>query len=227
MTNTDTASPLVHLVDDDDGVRAGLALLLASVGLRSRGWADPQAFLDGFDREALGAIVLDVRMPGLSGLGVLDRLHAQGVDLPVLLLTGHATVEMCRRAFKAGAAEFLEKPVHDEVLIEALQNAVRQHVKSRQRNQADRHAVARYAQLTERECEVLGLIVEGLTNKEIGRALTLSPRTVESHRARVFAKLEVASLAHLIRQYAALVDRDVGDGGGLDAPAALAVPNKA
>ena len=104
---------------------------------------------------------------------------------------------------------------------------MRQHVKSRQRNQADRHAVARYAQLTERECEVLGLIVEGLTNKEIGRALTLSPRTVESHRARVFAKLEVASLAHLIRQYAALVDRDVGDGGGLDAPAALAVPNKA
>ncbi len=120
MTNTDTASPLVHLVDDDDGVRAGLALLLASVGLRSRGWADPQAFLDGFDREALGAIVLDVRMPGLSGLGVLDRLHAQGVDLPVLLLTGHATVEMCRRAFKAGAIEFLEKPVDDERLIEAV-----------------------------------------------------------------------------------------------------------
>ena len=227
---TDSAnslSPLIHLVDDDAAVREGLALLISTVGLRVQTWADPQSFMAGFDRASIGAIVLDVRMPGISGLTVLEQLLAQGVDQPVILLTGHGTVEMCRRAFKAGAAEFLEKPVDDEALIEALQNAVRQHVKSRQRNQADRHAVARYAQLTERECEVLGLIVEGLTNKEIGRALTLSPRTVESHRARVFAKLEVASLAHLIRQYAALVDRDVGDGGGLDAPAALAVPNKA
>ena len=227
---TDSApslSPLLHLVDDDAAVREGLALLISTVGLRVQTWADPQSFMAGFDRASIGAIVLDVRMPGISGLTVLEQLLAQGVDQPVILLTGHGTVEMCRRACEAGAAEVLEKPVEDEALIEALQNAVRQHVKSRQRNQADRHAVARYAQLTERECEVLGLIVEGLTNKEIGRALTLSPRTVESHRARVFAKLEVASLAHLIRQYAALVDRDVGDGGGLDAPAALAVPNKA
>ena len=225
--STPSLSPLIHLVDDDAAVREGLALLISTVGLRVQTWADPQSFMTGFDRASIGAIVLDVRMPGISGLTVLEQLLAQGVDQPVILLTGHGTVEMCRRAFKTGAAEFLEKPVDDEALIEALQNAVRQHVKSRQRNQADRHAVARYAQLTERECEVLGLIVEGLTNKEIGRALTLSPRTVESHRARVFAKLEVASLAHLIRQYAALVDRDVGDGGGLDAPAALAVPNKA
>ena len=225
--STPSLSPLIHLVDDDAAVREGLALLISTVGLRVQAWADPQSFMAGFYRASIGAIVLDVRMPGISGLTVLEQLLAQGVDQPVILLTGHGTVEMCRRAFKTGAAEFLEKPVDDEALIEALQNAVRQHVKSRQRNQADRHAVARYAQLTERECEVLGLIVEGLTNKEIGRALTLSPRTVESHRARVFAKLEVASLAHLIRQYAALVDRDVGDGGGLDAPAALAVPNKA
>ena len=224
---TDTLSPLIHLIDDDEAVRSSLALLIGTVGLRVQTWADPLVFLAQFERQSIGAIVLDVRMPGTSGLTVLDTLVAQGVDQPVIMLTGHGTVEMCRRAFKTGAAEFLEKPVDDEALIEALQNAVRQHVKSRQRNQADRHAVARYAQLTERECEVLGLIVEGLTNKEIGRALTLSPRTVESHRARVFAKLEVASLAHLIRQYAALVDRDVGDGGGLDAPAALAVPNKA
>jgi FixJ family two-component response regulator len=201
-------SPLIHLIDDDQAVRDSLALLIATVGLRVHAWAEPQAFLDGFEREAIGAIVLDVRMPGISGLSVLDTLVAQGVDQPVVMLTGHGTVEMCRRAFKAGAAEFLEKPVDDERLIEALQQAVRQHVKSRQRQQADRTARERYAQLSEREREVLGLIIEGLTNKEIGRALELSPRTVETHRANLFGKLGAESLAQLIRRYAALVEGD-------------------
>ena len=201
-------SPLVHLVDDDDAVRHGLSLLIGSVGLRVQAWADPQAFLAGFDRRAIGAIVLDVRMPGVGGLAVLDRLVADGVDLPVVMLTGHGTVEMCRRAFKAGAAEFLEKPVDDEQLIEALQHAVRAHVRSRERRAADGAAAERYAQLSPREREVLALIVEGLTNKEIGRALALSPRTVEAHRAHLFDKLGAGSLALLIRQYAALVERD-------------------
>ena len=201
-------SPLIQLIDDDDAVRSSLALLINTVGLRVQSWADPVAFLQGFDRESIGAIVLDVRMPGLSGLSVLERLIAQGVDQPVIMLTGHGTVEMCRRAFKAGAAEFLEKPVDDEALIEALQHSVRQHVRSRQRHQADRAARERYAQLSEREREVLGLIVEGLTNKEIGRALDLSPRTVETHRAHLFAKLEAGSLAQLIRSYASLVEQE-------------------
>jgi RNA polymerase sigma factor (sigma-70 family) len=197
-------SPLIHLIDDDDAVRAGLALLIGTVGLRVQAWADPQEFMRSFDRQGIGAIVLDVRMPGISGLTVLDQLVAQGVDQPVIMLTGHGTVELCRRAFKSGATEFLEKPVDDEVLLEALQNAVRLHVRSRERHQANREARAHYAQLSEREREVLGLIVEGLTNKEIGRALGLSPRTVETHRANLFAKLQVESLAHLIRHYAAL-----------------------
>ena len=199
-------SPTIHLIDDDAAVRDSLALLIGTVGLRVTTWADPQAFLQGFDREGIGAIVLDVRMPSISGLAVLDNLVAQGVDQPVIMLTGHGTVEMCRRAFKSGAAEFLEKPVNDELLIEALQAAVRQHVRTRERHQADRAARERYAQLSEREREVLGLIVAGLTNKEIGRALELSPRTVETHRANLFAKLQAESLAQLIRQYAALVD---------------------
>ncbi|UUZ77570.1 response regulator [Polaromonas sp. P1(28)-13] len=199
-------SPLIHLIDDDEAVRSSLALLIGTVGLRVQSWADPQSFINEFDRQTIGAIVLDVRMPGISGLSVLDTLKAQGVDQPIIMLTGHGTVEMCRRAFKSGAAEFLEKPVNDEQLLEALQNAVRQHVKSRERNKADRQAQERYAQLSEREREVLGLIVAGLTNKEIGRALDVSPRTVETHRANLFAKLEAESLAQLIRQYAALVD---------------------
>ncbi len=201
-----TLSPLIHLIDDDAAVRDGLSLLISTVGLRVQPWADPQAFMTGFDRDTIGAIVLDVRMPGISGLTVLESLVAQGVDQPVIMLTGHGTVEMCRRAFKSGAAEFLEKPVNDEQLLEALQNAVRQHVKSRERNKNDRQAQERFAQLSEREREVLGLIVAGLTNKEIGRALDVSPRTVETHRANLFAKLEAESLAQLIRQYAALVE---------------------
>ena len=199
-------SPLIHLIDDDAAVRDSLALLIGTVGLRVQVWSDPQAFIERFDRQGIGAIVLDVRMPGISGLTVLESLVAQGVDQPVIMLTGHGTVAMCRRAFKAGAAEFLEKPVNDEQLLEALQNAVRQHVRSRERHQADRDARERYAQLSEREREVLGLIVGGLTNKEIGRALGLSPRTVETHRANLFGKLEVDSLARLIRHYAALTD---------------------
>ncbi len=205
-------TPLIHLVDDEAAVRDSLALLIGTVGLRVQTWDHPQAFIDHFGgeaaREEIGAIVLDVRMPGLGGLQVLETLLARGVDQPVVMLTGHGTVAMCRRAFKAGAAEFLEKPVDDQALLDALQAAVRQHVQRRQRHAADREARERHAQLSPREREVLGLIVGGLTNKEIGRALALSPRTVETHRAHLFAKLGAPSLAQLILRYAQLVDED-------------------
>jgi FixJ family two-component response regulator len=201
-----STSPLVHVVDDDAAVRDALALLIASVGLRAQTWADAQAFLAGFHREAIGAVVLDVRMPVLGGIALLDRLRAEGVDQPLVVLTGHGTVELCRRAFKAGAAEFLEKPVDDQLLIDTLQHAVRTHVRTRERNGADRAARERYARLSEREREVLSLVVAGLTNKEIGRALGLSPRTVENHRAHLFDKLAAESLAQVVRQYAVLVE---------------------
>lgn len=204
-------SPLIHLVDDDDAVRDGLALLIGTVGLRVAAWKNPQMFLDGFDREAIGAVVLDVRMPGLSGLTVLDLMRAQGADLPVIMLTGHGTVEMCRRAFKAGAVEFLEKPVDDEPLLEAIHQAVRTHVRSRERQSASRDARERFGKLSGREREVLSLVIEGLTNKEIARALALSPRTVETHRAHLSAKLAADSLAQLIRCYANLAEEPPSD----------------
>ena len=203
-------SPLIQIVDDDQAVREALALLIGTVGLRVATWAHPDAFIAGFDREAIGAIVLDMRMPGLSGLAVLERLRGEGVDQPVVMLTGHGTVEMCRRAFKQGAAEFLEKPVDDDLLLDTLHQAVRQHVRSRERIAAGREARERLARLSEREREVLGLVVEGLTNKEVARALALSPRTVETHRANLSAKLEVATLAQLIRVYGAALAEGEG-----------------
>lgn len=198
-------SPLVYLVDDDDAVREALALLLRSVGLRSEGHDDPQAFLASLPPHAIGCVVLDIRMPGIGGLDVLARL-AELSDLPVVMLTGHANVDLCRRAFKGGAMEFLQKPVDDDVLLDAVQAAVRSHIASRERLALTQAAVERLARLSGREHEVLERIVQGMSNKEIARELDLSPRTVETHRAHVFDKLAADSLAQLIRQYAGLLD---------------------
>lgn len=203
--NANDHSPLVYLVDDDDAVRDGLALLLRSVGLRSAGFADPQAFLAALAQSTIGCVVLDIRMPGISGLDVLATL-AERSDLPVVMLTGHANVDLCRRAFKGGAMEFLQKPVDDDVFLDAVQAAVRTHIASRERLAVTQAAADRLALLSGREHDVLQRVVQGMSNKEIAREFDLSPRTVETYRANVFAKLEADSLAQLIRQYATLLD---------------------
>lgn len=203
--NLPDQSPLVYLVDDDDAVRDALALLLRSVGLRSAGFGDPQQFLAQLAPQTIGCVVLDIRMPGISGLDVLARL-AEASDLPVVMLTGHANVDLCRRAFKGGAMEFLQKPVDDDIFLDAVQTAVRGHIASRERLAVTQAAAERLARLSTREHEVFERIVQGLSNKEIAREFDLSPRTVETYRANVFSKLEADSLAQLIRQYATLLD---------------------
>ncbi|KAG8150861.1 response regulator transcription factor [Burkholderia catarinensis] len=199
------AGSVVAIVDDDEAVRDGLALLLRTVGLPTRCYADAQAFLADAGHAALGCVLLDIRMPAMSGLDALDELRARR-DLPVIMMTGHGNVDACRRAFKRGALDFLRKPVDDDELIDAVQQAIRRHAAQREQGGhgcADPARAARVATLSAREREVLDGIVRGWSNKEIARALGLSPRTVETYRANVFDKLQVASLVELVRDYAA------------------------
>ena len=186
-------------------MRDALALLLRSVGLRSVGHGDPVAFLDSLPPQAIGCVVLDIRMPGIGGLDVLSRLAEQS-DLPVIMLTGHANVDLCRRAFKGGAIEFLQNRWTTMCSWTRCRPPCAR-VASRERLSLTQAASDRLARLSGRERDVAARIVQGLSNKEIAREFELSPRTVETYRANVYAKLEADSLAQLIRQYASLLDQ--------------------
>lgn len=201
--NRAPAGAVVAIVDDDEAVRDGLALLLRTVGLPTRCFADAQAFLAQADDAALGCVLLDLRMPGMSGLDALDRLGERR-DLPVIVLTGHGNVDACRRAFKRGACDFLRKPVDDDELIDVVQQAIRRHADRHGGDAAGYARAGRLATLSARERDVFDGIVRGGSNKEIARDLGLSPRTVETYRAHLFDKLQVASLVELVRDYAAL-----------------------
>lgn len=199
----DAPDPIVFLVDDDDAVRDALATLLGTVGLAVRDYDGPHAFLADFDPTALGCLVLDVRMPHVNGLQLHEQLTARGVDLPVVIVTGHGDIDLCRRAFRQGALEFLTKPVDEHDLLDAVQRGIERHRHVRERR--DEHARARekLARLTEREADVLRLLVDGRSNKEAARDLGISARTVETHRASILEKLEADSVAQLVRTYLA------------------------
>jgi two-component system response regulator FixJ len=200
--NSPVLEPTVYLVDDDDAVRDALSFLLGTVGLNIRPFADGRALervLDAEGPPSIGCLLLDIRMPHISGLQLQLRLQERGVDLPVILLTGHADVELCRRAFHQGAVDFLSKPVDETQLLEAVQRAVRQHLRGRERQAASGQARERLSRLTAREHEVLRGMLDGQTSKQTARMLEISARTVETHRASLFAKLEAESLAGVIR----------------------------
>lgn len=191
--------PTVFLVDDDPSVRDSLSLLLSLKGLRTRVYASAESLLATYEPDWRGCVLTDLKMPGLSGIELQQALAARGSGLPVVVLTAHGDVATTRLALKAGAFDFLEKPVDDEVLLDVLGNAIR-------RDQ-ERHAEAeertlvedRVSRLTPREREVLLLIAEGLQNREIGERLGISPRTVEVYKARMMEKLQCRSLADAVR----------------------------
>jgi FixJ family two-component response regulator len=193
------SSRTVFLIDDDEDVRNALRLLLRTADFAVEPFSNAVAFLERHDRSAIGCIVADVRMPGLSGLQLLERLAVEGERLPVVIITGHGDVNACRRAFKGGAVDFLTKPVDEQVLIEAIEAGfARLEARRRQADEAD-EARTLLARLTQRESEILDMVARGWMTKEIARAMGVSPRTVETHRANLAEKLGTTSIAEMVR----------------------------
>ncbi len=192
-------SGAVFVVDDDPSMRAALGDLISSVGLQARLFASPQEFLQSHPPDILGCLVLDVRLPGMSGLTFQNELAKAGIAFPVIFITGHGDIPMSVRAMKAGAVEFLTKPFHDQDLLDAIHTALE---RDRERRRGAAIAVQlreRYATLTERERQIMALVVMGRANKQIAAELTLSEMTVKVHRGQVMRKMKAGSLPELVR----------------------------
>ncbi len=196
----------VHVVDDDEAVRASLQFLLESAGLTVCTHASAEAFLACAGQAAVGCVLTDVRMPGLGGLELQERLHTAGHTFPVIVMSGHGDVPTAVRALKDGALDFLEKPFDDDQLLAAIRKALSAGAAARAAAAAAAAAAHRLAALTPREREVLAGLVAGQGSKAIALDLGTSPRTVEVHRTRVMAKLQVRSLPELVRLVAAAQD---------------------
>ena len=201
MSTTD-APPLIHVVDDDDGMRKSLCWLISSVGLECRAHVSADAFMAGFNDKRPGCLLLDIRMPGLSGLDLQQVLQRLDSSLPVIFLTGHGDVPMAARAFKAGAFDFLEKPCNDQVLLDRVQEAVAEHRRLLAERDQQTELRQRINALTDRERQVAERVSGGLRNKEIAADLGISQKTVELHRHNVMDKMQVDSVAALAQIWA-------------------------
>jgi len=191
--------PTVFIVDDDAGVRDSLAMLLELKGFHTRTFAAAAAFLAEYRPEWPGCLVLDLRMPGMSGLELQADLARRGSRLPVIIVTAHGDVATTRSALKGGAVDFIEKPIDDEALVAAIAAALDRDARERSRARAAAGTAERLARLTAREREVLALVAEGRHNREIAAALGISPRTVEVYKARMMEKLQVRRIPDLVR----------------------------
>lgn len=191
--------PLVYIVDDAEEVRHALTLLLASVGLESRSYPGHEAFLADFDRDQPGCMLLDIRMPGLSGLDLQEQLREEGVLTPVIIVSGHGDIPMAVRAVKNGAVDYIEKPFNDQALLDSVHRALE--IDAERRGTAVRIAEIRdrYGRLTPREKDVLRLVAEGKRNKVIAAELAVTQSTIEAHRAHIMEKMGAASLSELLR----------------------------
>ncbi|MBI4719303.1 MAG: response regulator transcription factor [Planctomycetes bacterium] len=191
--------PLVYIVDDDEGVRNSLQWLVQSAGMQAERFASAHEFLAGFDPQRRACLVLDLRMPDLSGLELQQQLSARGVPIPIIMISGHGTVPSAVQAMKGGAIDFLQKPFDDAVLLERIRTAFKQD-EERRRTHAQRAEIAqRVALLSPREREVMGMVVQGMVNKQIAARLGLSPKTVEIHRGHMMKKMRAESVAELVR----------------------------
>jgi FixJ family two-component response regulator len=190
---------VVFVIDDDPSMRLALEDLVSTVGLEVRAFAAPQEFLQSKRPDAPGCLVLDVRLPGMSGLTFHKELANEGVALPVIFITGHGDIPMSVRAMKAGAVEFLSKPFHDQDLLDAIHAAIEQDRKRRLEATRLAELRERFATLTERERQIMSLVVIGRANKQIAAELTVSEMTVKVHRGQVMRKMHAGSLPELVR----------------------------
>ena len=191
--------PAVHVIDDDEAVRQSLAFLLGTAGIEVRTYESAVAFLKAAPAAKVGCVVTDVRMPEINGIELLRRLKELGLEVPVIVITGHGDVPLAVEAMKIGAADFLEKPFDDEVLLTSVRSALDRHGRD-SRRQAERAQIeARLAALSNRERDVLDGLLVGQANKQIAFSLGISPRTVEIYRANLMTKMEAASLSDLVR----------------------------
>lgn len=191
--------PVVHLVDDNEDLRNALQRFIEHNGLRCCTYVSAEDFLDRFQPDSVGCIVLDIRMPGMSGLALQEHLVHRGFDLPVLVLTGHADVPVTLQAWHNGAFDLLQKPVSNQILLDKIRQAIGSHHQTVEQRHLKEAIQRRIARLTPREAQVMRLVVRGAPNKAIGAELGLSQKTVEVHRSHVMRKMGAASLSQLVR----------------------------
>ena len=191
--------PTIFIVDDEPDIRDALQLLLKSVSLEVETFGSAQAFLDTYDPARPGCLILDVRMPGMCGPELQEKLRENQISIPIIIITGHGDVPTAVRTMKAGAIDVIEKPFNDQVLLDRVQQALQQDQQQRQEQGKRERIAARLALLTPRETEVMKGIVKGKLNKVIAADLGLSTRTVEIHRARIMDKMQVRSLSNLVQ----------------------------
>ena len=205
--NDKSIAPAVYVVDDDDGMRRALDALLSTVGYKTAVFARPRDFLANFKMDAPGCLVLDIRMPDMSGLELQQHLNRMGSMLPVIFITGHGDVPMAVQAMKEGAFEFIQKPFRDQDLLDRINHALKQDAENRSTLARRAEVLHRLESLTPRERQVMDLVVDGAANKVIAIDLDLSERTVEIHRAKVMEKMGARSVAHLVKLHLMLTNQ--------------------
>jgi len=204
MTKETKRKPVIYIVDDDDGMRRALTVLMTTVGYQPVAFARPAEFLAKYDPNQASCLVLDVRMPEMSGLEVQQQLNRSGALIPVILMTGHGDIPMAVQAMKDGAFDFLQKPFRDQELLDRINAALKQDAQNRESVERLADLRQRSESLTPREREVMALVVDGKANKVIAIDLGLSERTVEIHRANVMEKMAARSVAHLVKMHLTL-----------------------